>query len=468
MAGPASSSVLTLHRSVVLVLCGAALGAIASWAVQPASWGSPLAPELAASMEAMAHETLTRNIEKMEAELHLLHSKLEASQEADRALSVRVRDMRDGPAHSTATAELARVRALVQKLTGGEATAATMEEMDALTKSTTRLAGDVQQVRTALEQSNSEHIERYRELRALFNGQSDENSDSVASLLRRKVAELQQGIDANEAELGRLAVEVGKAKPLLDHPDTLATMSDLKAASWDLSDSALVDAMVQQEPTVKKWMQEVLAAEANCVTQADVMEMVRNRLRLKTADDVGLRDFALDQNNGTIVHDKTTPAYNPQSDGLVNSISSFLGKVLHDNSSFPELAISQGVAKGECFAFEGGVGNLTVRLGKPIHAGAVTIEHLNKIYGTLGGTSAPRAFTVWGFRDAPSLHRGQGTRLLDGEYILDDLDIIQTFREVNPAATQPVSFVTLEVKSNWGSEYTCLYRFRVHSETQSA
>ena len=78
----------------------------------------------------------------------------------------------------------------------------------------------------------------------------------------------------------------------------------------------------------------------------------------KAADDVGMRDYALDENNGTVMTDVrfTSPVYSPPrsmfSTGMLKSVDSFLGtSALGDHVGGADEAINQRNGKGDCFAF---------------------------------------------------------------------------------------------------------------------
>ena len=129
----------------------------------------------------------------------------------------------------------------------------------------------------------------------------------------------------------------------------------------------------------------------------------------------------------------------------------------------PEEAINQKVEFGDCFAFDGDQGNLTVRLERPIRPTAITLEHLNKAYGSEGGKSAPRSFVLWGYVDEKDLKSEDGGQVLvEGEYDITSADTIQTFRGLSGDGLY--EFTRLQVNSNYGQKYTCVYRFRVHAD----
>jgi SUN domain-containing protein 1/2 len=113
-------------------------------------------------------------------------------------------------------------------------------------------------------------------------------------------------------------------------------------------------------------------------------------------------------------------------------------------------------AVGNCWPFEGSSGNITVRLSRPIAPSAVTIDHISRHVALKPLISAPKDFKVWGYQSLES----DPVLLGSGVYIANQ----------NPIQTTPVEshnveyqYIRLEILSNYGGEFTCLYRFRVHS-----
>lgn len=192
----------------------------------------------------------------------------------------------------------------------------------------------------------------------------------------------------------------------------------------------------------------------------------------------------------------------------------------------PEAALSLDNTLGSCFAFAGGAGRLTVRLARHLVMAAslpegsdtcsappgeatpscssgggsgapgdktfagvrvshVSIEHPRAAYAPSSAKSAPRAFRVLGWEQDPTGAVGPAAEgggvsgigdggvprpltLVDGaEYrVGDGAPGVQTFAVSGASleAAAAVKWVTLEVGSNHGGIWTCLYGFRVHGE----
>ena len=282
----------------------------------------------------------------------------------------------------------------------------------------------------------------------------------------KQLAVMQKGMDAtvkaHAADKAKLATFVTKEEA-----------AALKASKCGLTDEELLGGILSEESVtkVKEWIAAYQHEHADCVTHDEILSAVRVNLNIQAADDVGMRDFALGEHNATVVMDGrfTSEPYTPQgkliSTKLAHKFDSLIGApVLGKSVGGPEEAINQRVDKGHCFAFATGSGNLTVRLERSIRPTAVTIEHLNPAFAALGGASAPRQFKVWGYSGEEELETGPGVLLVEGEYkIQHDDGPVQVYRDLNQVS-HPVALTRLEILSNYGHEFTCLYRFRVHAE----
>lgn len=148
-----------------------------------------------------------------------------------------------------------------------------------------------------------------------------------------------------------------------------------------------------------------------------------------------------------------------------------------------EEALSTSNVPGRCFAFQGGQGKLTVKLGEPytsrpskggISPGFVRVTHISIEHAAVAivpsaALSAPRAFVVLGWDADPAA----ASTLLRPHVLINRAEFsvernaptVQTFEVFSGGSPlPPVGWVTLEVESNHGGEWTCLYGFRVHGE----
>jgi tetrahydromethanopterin S-methyltransferase subunit G len=135
----------------------------------------------------------------------------------------------------------------------------------------------------------------------------------------------------------------------------------------------------------------------------------------------------------------------------------------------PSVVLDSNMTPGSCWPIPDHQGNFSVILSYPVIPSAFTIDHIPKSEALQPG-SMPRTFNIYGYNPHLSkddIVQGKGlVRLLSGEY-KDDGPSAQSF-EVSPQQQQKekqaFQVFMLSITSNYGTEYTCLYRFRVHGE----
>uniref|UniRef100_A0A1I7YBA1 SUN domain-containing protein n=1 Tax=Steinernema glaseri TaxID=37863 RepID=A0A1I7YBA1_9BILA len=276
---------------------------------------------------------------------------------------------------------------------------------------------------------------------------------SLQSLLDEKLknsvnAQLQSSLDE------QLKTSLVQLQALLD--DRLQSSLDAQLqSSLDEKLKISVDAHMKD-----RCNSEPVKSAAAVVTEVDIekiRKMIKESIDVYDADKTGMADYALESAGGSVVSTRCTEPYKETS-----RVESIYGIPLWYSSYSPRSVIqrkSQGATAGECWAFTGNHGYLTIQLAGRVNVTAVSYEHLPVALSPQGHIrSAPREFLVWSYQTV----EGHANRVLLGtfEYSRDG-GSIQTFPVQNkdPLGT-PI--VELEVITNYGSEYTCLYRFRVH------
>ena len=90
---------------------------------------------------------------------------------------------------------------------------------------------------------------------------------------------------------------------------------------------------VTSHPVVTVSLATGKSGQRDCATTDDVLQKVQEGLQLKAEDDVGMHDYALDQHNGSVIHDErfTSQVYTPRgqkvSTGWLHSIDTFIGRL---------------------------------------------------------------------------------------------------------------------------------------------
>ena len=192
------------------------------------------------------------------------------------------------------------------------------------------------------------------------------------------------------------------------------------------------------------------------------LNRVKKELYLLQRDSVGIPDFALWHRGGKPIDNLTTPSSDPTKNG-------------------PATALDDFKQPGQCWRFEGSAGQLGVRLSQKVAISSVTVDYVPREL-VISVESAPKNMVLWGVSDnklaMPELAgAGGGRRLpaLDGghaflvflasfRYDPHAVSNIQTFSLKEEVRYQVFDRVIFEVLDNWGAEFTCLYRVRVHGK----
>nr|CAD2185635.1 unnamed protein product [Meloidogyne enterolobii] len=184
-----------------------------------------------------------------------------------------------------------------------------------------------------------------------------------------------------------------------------------------------------------------------------VHKLLKKELRIFEADHTGMPDYALESSGGSLLSTRCPVQYNERS-----RTQKLFGIPLWFASYSPRTVIQRkgyGASAGECWAFYGGHGFLTIGLSDRINVTAVSYEHLPIELSPDGHIStAPKNFLVWSYQDIDDIY----SRKLLGNFTFDAYgDPLQIFY-----VQRLTNIIELETLTNWGSYVTCLYRFRVH------
>uniref|UniRef100_A0A913HCW7 SUN domain-containing protein n=1 Tax=Strongyloides stercoralis TaxID=6248 RepID=A0A913HCW7_STRER len=193
---------------------------------------------------------------------------------------------------------------------------------------------------------------------------------------------------------------------------------------------------------------------------AEVRELVLSLLEKYDNDKTGLVDYALESSGGVVVGTRCTKQYNE-----LSRIESLWGIPLWYVRYSPRIVIqrkSQGTIPGECWCFEGSKGYLTISLSRPIHITNISYEHVPvSLIPTKEAFSAPKEIKFWSFEDV----KNQETKTDLGTFTYDISQKPLQFFTISPSYKNLITpIVEMEVLSNYGASFTCLYRLRVHGD----
>ncbi|KAK2865588.1 hypothetical protein Q7C36_001644 [Tachysurus vachellii] len=180
-------------------------------------------------------------------------------------------------------------------------------------------------------------------------------------------------------------------------------------------------------------------------------DTVHKALSLHRADDIGMADYALKSLGASVL---------TSSENHKIRYCSLFGIKFWCKNKGPETVLQPDIYPGNCWGFRGSKGHLVISLPYPIRITHVTLQHLPRVLSPSHNMkSAPKDFAVYGLEE----NRNEGKHL--GTFTYDqDGEPIQTFK-LPDCPSQLFQLVELRILSNWGHhDYTCVYRFRIHSE----
>lgn len=295
---------------------------------------------------------------------------------------------------------------------------------------------------------------------------ADTESESVdwKASMQASIAKLHASLVLQRSKLESIAV-VGSSSVDAGVRDTLgqlkSELDDLKTQFSGQEEvlKGLVDKLQAHEASQESnTAPETEAAEAALESKIEkiVSSAVLDAVETYSSDRIGRPDFAL-YSMGTrpLAWLSTEPLRR-----LVDPLSRFLGIGVVGKPH--RMALQPDMSVGQCWSFAGSSGHMTIELPRAIQVSHVSIDHIGRAVA-LDRSSAPRHFEIFGLLDAAEAVE-PGIFLGSFEYALSE-GSVQTF------ALQPTSeafkYLSLRILSNWGhSEYTCLYRWRVHSDVE--
>lgn len=222
---------------------------------------------------------------------------------------------------------------------------------------------------------------------------------------------------------------------------------------------------------------------------SEVQEIIDREVEILKADGTGKHDFASLRSGAKVISTGplgTSPSL-VQNLPLGNQLMSKLGLRFYGHG--PDAALEPTFprdALGQCWSFEkegvrkritikeldnreiqsnpnrGMYATLAVNLSKPIFVTEILLEHA-PVSVSSNRDTAIKDFRVIGFDDEGA--NGNPWLLLASEYDSqhDAVQYYEVERELEDGTPIPkIASVVLAIDSNWGADYSCLYRFRVH------
>ncbi|XP_017367161.1 SUN domain-containing protein 5 [Cebus imitator] len=185
---------------------------------------------------------------------------------------------------------------------------------------------------------------------------------------------------------------------------------------------------------------------------SDEQKMAHKIMKMIQGDYIEKPDFALKSTGASVDFEHTSATYNHDK---AHSYWNWIR--LWNYAQPPDVILEPNVTPGNCWAFEGDRGQVTIRLAQKIYLSNLTLQHIPKTISLSGSLdTAPKDFVVYGMESSPR------EEVFLGAFQFQPENIIQMF----PLQNQPArafGAVKVKISSNWGNPgFTCLYRVRVH------
>uniref|UniRef100_A0A1I7V3M8 SUN domain-containing protein n=1 Tax=Caenorhabditis tropicalis TaxID=1561998 RepID=A0A1I7V3M8_9PELO len=256
--------------------------------------------------------------------------------------------------------------------------------------------------------------------------------------------------------------------PVIIHQTNVVETVDKDAIINEVADKlrAELSAQFQQELSAKfeqsynTIIQKLKVENSNIQYDNHHLEaMIRQLIYEYDTDKTGQVDYALESSGGAVISTRCSETYKSYT-----RLEKFWDIPIYYHHYSPRVVIqrnSKSLFPGECWCFKDGRGYIAVELSHFIDVSSISYEHIGKEVAPEGNrSSAPKGVLVWAYKQIDDLN----SRVLIGDYTYNlDGPPLQFFIAKHKPDF-PVKFVELEVTSNYGAEFTCLYRLRVHGK----
>uniref|UniRef100_A0A2K5Z7S9 Sad1 and UNC84 domain containing 5 n=1 Tax=Mandrillus leucophaeus TaxID=9568 RepID=A0A2K5Z7S9_MANLE len=185
---------------------------------------------------------------------------------------------------------------------------------------------------------------------------------------------------------------------------------------------------------------------------SDEQKVAQKIMKMIHGDYIEKPDFALKSTGASIDFEHTSATYNHEK---AHSYWNWIQ--LWNYAQPPDVILEPNVTPGNCWAFEGNRGQVTIQLAQKVYLSNLTLQHIPKTISPSGSLdTAPKDFVIYGMEGSPK------EEVFLGAFQFQPESIIQMF----PLQNQPArafGAVKVKISSNWGNPaFTCLYRVRVH------
>jgi hypothetical protein len=244
-----------------------------------------------------------------------------------------------------------------------------------------------------------------------------------------------------------------------------ASTSATSASNYAASASEASNAVTKVAGEVAGFATEAASSASNAQRLVDeIRRGVSSAVHGQVSASVGKPDHALYKTGARVLNHKTgwDPRYSWGKNG------GLLGWFFNNDQPTrvsPNVALDPSLTPGDCWAFPAKQGNFSVRIPCSIKPTAFTIDHI-PVNEALNKGTMPRSFSIYGLLSSTpdGVDYSVAVPLITNAVYSSDGATAQVFDNVANPGDQAFNAFTLAITDNYGSDFTCLYRFRVHGD----
>ncbi|EFA83603.1 SUN domain-containing protein 1 [Heterostelium album PN500] len=341
-------------------------------------------------------------------------------------------------------------------------------EEDVKLQSSVSIGKDINELFIQYKQDSATVYEKFLEqIKELARMEREQLSTNTKSFIDQLIAEKNTLIQQLQSQSKEKFESLIKDFESTTQSHTLQLISQLEKSQENEKDklySSLQEISLKIN-SIQQWIKdspELQSLESSLITVEKIQSLIDNALEVYASDKTARLDYALRRGGASIqyglVHHPNTETYPEITIPALLRVATQWIRSDH-RPNVPEIILDQSRnLLGDCWAFKGQNGSIAIKLAQPIIVKAITIEHPNpKI--SYHFESALQEFSVVGVRNETDTGTHLGTFRFE-----KNNKHIQTFL-INNEEVFPI--VVLKVLSNFGYDYTCIYRTRVHGEPTS-
>jgi Sad1 / UNC-like C-terminal len=197
---------------------------------------------------------------------------------------------------------------------------------------------------------------------------------------------------------------------------------------------------------------------------------------IRSAVSSPILEYASISAGGRVVETLTSETY--LSPSLHKIFAIFLGVSRENPKNSPEVALTDGMERGECWALRGEFGQIGIQFTHAIRLSSLVVGHAN----TPSTASAPKKLVLWGLKSTdnglcdtsgdegistPDFGpRYCGIHLFSGIHNPSLSSVYQNFT-ISTYNNHYFDRIVIQVLANWGHKaFTCIYRIQIYGNSK--